>query len=86
MTGAYRIMIENWTFDNAFKEMMACGYRPGFANMTRSLHDLAVAKGDKSALPSASFVAADLKSRFQNFAKRKRPAEDDGGDAEPLRF
>lgn len=86
MTGAYRIVIENWTFDNAFKEMMACGYRPGFANMTRSLHDLAVAKGDKSALPTASFVAADLKSRFRNFAKRSAPAQANGGDAEPLRF
>lgn len=75
MTGAYRIMIENWTFDNAFKEMMACGYRPGFANMTRSLHDLAVAKGDKSELPSAGFVASDLKRRIQGLMRRHAPAQ-----------
>lgn len=73
MIGAYRIMFENWTFDNAFKEMMVCGFRPGLANLTRGLHDLAVSKGDKSPLPSASFVAADLKSRLQGFRNGTYP-------------
>ncbi len=86
MIGAYRIMMENWTFDNAFKEMMACGYRPGLTQMTRGLHDLAVKRGDKSPLPSPSFVVSDLKSRFlkQRASAPKRDALESLRDADGL--
>ncbi|MDZ4833519.1 MAG: tyrosine-protein phosphatase [Candidatus Melainabacteria bacterium] len=84
MIGAYRIMMENWTFDSAFKEMMACGFRPGLTPLTRGLHELAKSKGDKSPMPSASFVAADLKSRFQLFAKQHpRLKSLDNGSSDP---
>ena len=86
MIGAYRIMMENWTFDNAFKEMMACGYRPGLTQMTRGLHDLAVTRGDKSPLPAPSFVVSDLKNRFlkQRASAPKRDALDSLRDADGL--
>lgn len=62
--GAYRIAVEKWTFDNAFNEMMACGFRPAFAPLTQGLHKFAQARGDKSPMPTASFIMSDLKKRF----------------------
>jgi len=63
--GAYRIAQEGWTFDAAFKEMMACGFRPAFAPLTQGLHKFAREHGDKSSsLPTGSFIMSDLVNRF----------------------
>lgn len=64
MIGAYRIAENGWTFDAAFQEMMACGFRPGFAPLTTGLHRFAQARGDKSPLPTSSFIMSDLAKRF----------------------
>lgn len=64
MIGAYRIAENGWTFDAAFQEMMACGFRPGFAPLTNGLHKFAQARGDKSPLPSGSFIMSDLAKRL----------------------
>ncbi len=64
MVGAYRIAENGWTFDAAFQEMMACGFRPGFAPLTNGLHRFAQARGDKSPLPTSSFIMSDLAKRF----------------------
>lgn len=64
MIGAYRIAENGWTFDAAFQEMMACGFRPGFAPLTNGLHRFAQARGDKSPLPTSSFIMSDLAKRF----------------------
>jgi len=64
MIGAYRIAENGWTFDAAFQEMLACGFRPGFAPLTTGLHRFAQARGDKSPLPTSSFIMSDLAKRF----------------------
>jgi len=64
MIGAYRIAENGWTFEAAFQEMMACGFRPGFAPLTNGLHKFAQARGDKSPLPTSSFIMSDLAKRF----------------------
>ncbi|MBX9667161.1 MAG: dual specificity protein phosphatase family protein [Candidatus Obscuribacterales bacterium] len=68
VVGAYRIAVDGWTFDKAFEEMMARGFRPGVATLTSGLHDFARDNGDrKSVLPSPGFSYSDSNKRYRTW-------------------
>lgn len=66
MIAIYRIDRQGWNADQAYSEMVTCGFRPGFANLTSSVFAHGAAAGRPGTPPSGGDIMTDLKKRFSH--------------------
>jgi len=69
MCAMYRIKNYGWTAGQSFDEMLSFGFKPGLANLTRSVYDFADQMGRQEQRPGADLIVKDLKRRLKGRMK-----------------
>lgn len=69
MVALYRISKEGWTADRAYAEMVSCGFRPGFRQLSDAVFDAGARLGRGGTRPNGASIVDDLKSRLSRSNK-----------------
>jgi len=64
MVAIYRIEHDGWTPNRAYQEMLSCGFRPGFTQLTRAVFAAGARAGRAGMLPSGGDIVTDMQNRF----------------------
>jgi tyrosine-protein phosphatase SIW14 len=64
MVAIYRIEREGWDASRAYTEMLSCGFRPGFAQLSREVFLRGAKHGRGGTPPSGADIVKDLKQRL----------------------
>lgn len=64
MVALYRIEKQGWSADQAYAEMLQCGFRPGFSRLSRAVFAHGAAAGRPGTPPTGGDIITDLKKRF----------------------
>jgi len=69
MCAMYRIKNHGWTAGQSFDEMLSFGFKPGLANLTKSVYEYADQVGRPEQRPGADLIVKDLKRRLKGRLK-----------------
>lgn len=64
MVALYRIRRQGWSGDQAYSEMLACGFRPGFSTLAQTVFSNAAKVGRPGTQPQGAAILQDVKKRL----------------------
>lgn len=64
MMALFRIERQGWSANQAYTEMVSCGFRPGFSRLSEVVFDRADALGVGGVRPSGGAIVNDLRNRI----------------------
>jgi protein tyrosine phosphatase (PTP) superfamily phosphohydrolase (DUF442 family) len=64
MIAIYRIEHDGWNPNQAYQEMLSCGFRPGFTQLTRAVFAAGARAGRPGMPPSGGDIVTDMQNRF----------------------
>jgi protein tyrosine phosphatase (PTP) superfamily phosphohydrolase (DUF442 family) len=71
MIAIYRIERQGWSADEAYREMLACGFRPGFGRLTQAVFAHAARAGRPGKIPNGGDIVSDLQQRWARKHRRQ---------------
>lgn len=66
MIAIYRIERQGWNADQAYSEMLSCGFRPGFSQLSRAVFDYGARAGRPGRAPTGGDIVLDLERRMSH--------------------